>query len=94
MSNLNIGYLPAHTRPGWNLGRLDTSRRILKTGPVQAPGPWKLDTSREDFRYSFEQQKSYLYAVAANSTTTITLSRGGARFENLLILPNYWGLGK
>ena len=37
MSNLTIGYLPAHTRPGWNLGRLDTSRRIVKTGPVQAP---------------------------------------------------------
>ena len=59
MSNLNIGYLPAHTRPGWNLGRLDTSRRILKTSPVQAPGLWKLNTSREDFRYSFELQ--YLF---------------------------------
>ena len=42
--------------PGRKLNRLDTSRRILKTGPVQAPGPWKLDTSREDFRCSFEQQ--------------------------------------
>ena len=59
-----------------SLYRSDTSRRILKTGPVQAPGPWKLDTSREDFRCSFVQQKSYLYAVAANSTTTITLGRG------------------
>ena len=39
-----------------SLYRSDTSRRIVKTGPVQAPGPWKLDTSREDFRYSFEQQ--------------------------------------
>ena len=76
MSNLSFDYLPVCARPGWNPDRLDTSRRILKTGPVQAPGPWKLDTSREDFRYSFEQQKSYLYAVAANSTTTITLGRG------------------
>ena len=60
MSNLNIGYLPAHTCPGWDLGRLDTSRRILKTGPVQAPGPCKLDTSREDFRYSFEPSKKVI----------------------------------
>ena len=56
MSNLSFDYLPVCARPGWNPDRLDTSRRILKTGPVQAPGPWKLDTSREDFRYSFEQQ--------------------------------------
>ena len=39
-------------------------------------GPWRLNTSREDFRCSLVQQKSYLYAVAANSTTTITLGRG------------------
>ena len=56
MSNLSFDYLPVCAHPGWNPDRLDTSRRILKRGPVQAPGPWKLDTSREDFRYSFEQQ--------------------------------------
>ena len=59
MSNLSFDYLPVCARPGWNPDHLDTSRRILKTGPVQAPGPWKLDTSREDFRYSFEQQTPY-----------------------------------
>ena len=55
MSNLIFDYLPVHPTSGHEIYRLDTSRRILKTGPVRAPGPWKLDTSREDFRYSFEQ---------------------------------------
>ena len=37
MSNLSFDYLPVCARPGWNPDRLDTSRRIVKTGPVQAP---------------------------------------------------------
>jgi hypothetical protein len=37
MSNLSFDYLPVCARPGWNPDRLDTSRRILKTDPVQAP---------------------------------------------------------
>ena len=60
----------------------------MKTGPVQAPGSWRLNTSREDFRYSLVQQKSYLYAVAANPTTTITwavVSRLGLEPRNLAV---------
>ena len=47
-----------------------------ENGSGAGTGPWRLNTPREDFRYSLVQQKSYLYAVAANSTTTITLGRG------------------
>lgn len=62
MSNLNIGYLPAHTRPGWNLGRLDTSWRIWKNKSDASIGLWKLNTPREDFRFSFEPLK-HLFKV-------------------------------
>ena len=74
MSNLSFDYLPVCARPGWNPDRLDTSRRILKTGPVQAPGPWRLNTSREDFRYSLGLLKKLFHiTVAANSTATNNL---------------------
>ena len=76
MSNLNIGYLPAHTCPGLDLGRLDTSWRIWKNKSDASIGLWKLNTPREDFRYSFELQKSCLYTTAANSAITTTLGRG------------------
>ena len=36
----------------------------------------------------------YTGARATLGLARFVLSRGGARFENLLILPNYWGLGK
>lgn len=37
MSNLIFDDLPVYTCPGWNVNRLDTSRRIVKTFAVQAP---------------------------------------------------------
>jgi hypothetical protein len=57
MFNLNFDYLPVCAWPGQTQKHLNMSRRIAKSGPVRAPGPWRLNTSREDFRYSLVQQK-------------------------------------
>ena len=46
-----------------------------KTSPMQAPVS-ENSTRREDFRISFELQKSCLYTTAANSAITTTLGRG------------------
>lgn len=76
MSNLSFDYLPVCVRPGWNPDRLDTSRRIVKTGPVQAPVLGGSIRHARTFAIALFNKESYLYAVAANSTTTITLGRG------------------
>ena len=75
MSNLSFDYLPVCAWPGQTQKHLNISWRIWKNKPDASIGLWKLNTPREDFRISFELQKSYLCAVAANSTTTITLGR-------------------
>ena len=75
MSDLNLNNLPVQTVLEMSLYRSDTSRRIVKTGPVQAPVLGGSIRHARTFAIALVNKKSYLYAVAANSTTTITLGR-------------------